>query len=102
MSEFLLVLWYNGYRGEIVDLLHYIKNCEEENIDMPCFLRVITDCDYPMRLLWSTLVVRFGDFGTSPRYGWLLKVTKDECVEELQEFIDTHNDNDEYDYFSHL
>lgn len=90
MNDFLLVLWYNGYREEIVDLLRYIKNCKEENISMPCFLSVITDCDYPMRLLWSTLVVRFGDYGTSPRFGWLLQETKDECVEELQDFLDMH------------
>lgn len=90
MREFLYVLWYNGYREEIKDLLRYIKISEEECIGMPCFLRVISDCDYPMRLLWSTLVMRYGDFGTSPRTGWLLKETKDECVEELQEFVDTH------------
>ena len=90
MSEFLDVLWYNGYYEEIVDLLRYIKICEEENIGMPCFLRVITDCDYPMRLLWSTLVMKYGEYGTSPRYGWLLKDTKEECVKELQDFVNTY------------
>lgn len=37
------------------------------------------------RLLWSMLVLMFGDFGTSPRTGWIDDITG--CIEFIEFFV---------------
>ena len=37
------------------------------------------------RLLWSMLVLMFGDYGTSPRTGWIDDITG--CIEFIEFFI---------------
>lgn len=73
-ESFFDVLWYNGYEDEVGKLLKYMKNSkpldEYATLPIPDYLRD-EDCDFPPRLLWSCLVIMFGDYGTSPRYGWI-------------------------------
>ena len=37
------------------------------------------------RLLWSMLVLMFGDYGTSPRTGWINDITG--CIEFIEFFV---------------
>ena len=66
-----IIAWYNGHSEEIEEIIKYIENYEGKyNIPMPEFLRN-NDCDYFMNILWQISVLTYGDYGTSPRFGWL-------------------------------
>lgn len=43
------------------------------------------DCNNYPRVLWSYLVIAYGDYGTSPRFGWLMAENKDYILKMLQE-----------------
>lgn len=71
--DILTVLWYNGFEEEIEELLRHISS----SMDSPDYcLRPESwyhaSYNSPMGLLWSCLVLEFGDFGSSPRYGWIV------------------------------
>lgn len=84
LDGFLTVLWYNGHEDEIKRIFEYVDKYEEFQIPYPDFLS--EDCDSPERLLWSFLVYMFGDYGTSPRFGWLYK--EGTWIEAIKEWIE--------------
>ena len=65
---------YNGYHDELVKLYNYIKTDNEDEyvIGFPDWLSEY-DHDHFLRVFWSILVIEYGDYGTSPRFGWLQK-----------------------------
>lgn len=91
------VLYYNGYKEVIYELISYIESNEDVyGISQPNFLG--NDYDDPLRILWSVLVMLYGDYGTSPRTGWIEKDRKKECLNALKAWQDTFpnlNDDDE-------
>lgn len=66
------IAFYNGHDEEIKQVIEYLKSYDKSNstIFMPEFLRS-NDCDYFINILWQLSVLLYGDYGTSPRYGWL-------------------------------
>ena len=84
INSLLWVLWYNGYEQQIKDLYEYLKQAEV-TARYPHDLGILSDdADSPDRILWSTLVMEFGDYGTSPRYGWINKTQRAiDCLEEF-------------------
>ena len=84
IKSLLWVLWYNGYKEEIRALYEYIKNNDGIIIQYPDRL-LSDDCNKPDRILWSVLVMEYGDYGTSPRYGWI--ENKQKAVEEFERFF---------------
>lgn len=79
---------YNGHDEEIKQVIDYIKSDNEEYefvIGMPEFLRN-NDCDYFINILWQLTVMLYGDYGTSPRYGWLEGKNKEKIL-EMWEYI---------------
>lgn len=79
---------YNGHKEEIKQVIDYIKNGNYEfeyAITMPEFL-VINSYDYFINTLWQLTVILYGDYGTSPRYGWL-DIENKEKILEMWEYI---------------
>lgn len=74
LNSLLWVGWYNDREDEIKDLYKYIKNSIKEGnygyIAFPSQFGEI-DCNDYIRVLWSVLVMEYGNYGTSPRYGWI-------------------------------
>jgi hypothetical protein len=65
--------WYNGQIEELIKLYLYMIHelrAEETSIMFPEFLKDV-DCNQYMRTVWSYLVYNTGDYGTSPRFGWI-------------------------------
>ena len=72
LEALLRVLWYNGYDDKIMRIYNYLKENEDKSqVSYPDWLS--DDADAPDRILWSVLVMLDGDYGTSPRYGWIDK-----------------------------
>jgi len=62
--------WYNGYYDDLQKIKEYIKSFGNDNhATFPDFLP--DDCDTFLRVFWSILVLMYGEYGTSPRYGWV-------------------------------
>lgn len=70
IDALLWVLSYNGYDEKIMQIYKYLKeNADKSQVPYPDWLS--DDADAPDRILWSVLVMLDGDYGTSPRYGWI-------------------------------
>lgn len=84
INSLLWVLAYNGYEQQIKDIYEYLKH-ETVTASYPHDLGILSDDpDSPDRILWSTLVMEFGDYGTSPRFGWVKKLQSAlDCFEEF-------------------
>lgn len=92
LEALLDVLYYNGFEEDIDELVQYIDaNEDPDHISFPQYLEQY-DNDNPARILWSVLVVMFGDYGTSPRYGWIENENKNKCLNELKSWISIHDD----------
>ena len=77
LGALLQVGYYNGHEDLHKKLYNYIdahKQHEQEYPVIPYPNHIFADngtCDEYPRILWSCMVVEYGDFGTSPRFGWI-------------------------------
>lgn len=95
---------YKGNNGIVYDehcwLIEFIKELKNFNINNNYSTKDLEDFndrvfgniyyfDYRERhtVIWQILVEMFGDYGTSPRYGWIQK-TK-ECADFLQMIVNS-------------
>ncbi len=112
-QRLLVVLWYNGYYNDFMRLFDYIKNVSEQSsqnerfhtVFMPEWLQLkFEDPDSPMRILWSVIIMHdFGDYGTSPRSGWIEDAKKawDFVRPHYEEFA-YHFDEEEFEAYEEL
>lgn len=92
LEALLDVLKYNGFELDITEVINYIDTNEnDEIIPFPHFLDVY-DHDNPIRIFWSVLVMLYGDYGTSPRFGWIEVANKQKCLNELKSWVELHED----------
>ena len=63
-----LLVKYNGYSDYVNRIIDHICGFKESPIVCPDWLR---DPHSVTGWLWFILVCRFGDYGTSPRFGWI-------------------------------
>ena len=77
--------WYNGYEDEFDKLLYYLK--DQQNNDSYSIFRpdFITPENEIMELYWMLLVFTFGEYGTSPRSGWIDRDKLDDCIKHITE-----------------
>lgn len=68
---------YNGWRDVLYATKNYIQTKVKEphgtywGIEFPSdILRKYNPDMYP-RIIWSIMVMMYGDYGTSPRFGWI-------------------------------
>lgn len=84
IDALLWVLWYNGYEEKIMRIYNYLKEtADKPQVSYPDWLS--DDADAPDRILWSVLVMLDGDYGTSPRYGWIEKPKS--AIERMALFV---------------
>lgn len=78
------VCWYNGYaQDRLLKIREEIMNCDD-----PYCYRCPHEWnwnDEGFQVIWMILVCLYGDYGTSPRGGWILTENKKEVIE----FIDS-------------
>ena len=90
-EAFFWALWYNGWDDNAEEMMEYIGSNSNEHgyVMFPRDKEFLTKDDVihdnPNSLLWMALVGMFGNYGTSPRYGWIEHPK--ECVDYLREMI---------------
>lgn len=63
------IVWYNGLENIVIKWKDY-----KENDDVPYreYKSSLKDSDYSqLQMVWMYLVLCFGNYGTSPRSGWI-------------------------------
>jgi len=97
LTALLDIGYYNGWMDFFKNLADYLdKNNDvlaefpedmevEVNGTIMPFGKVYSDL-YP-RIVWSWLVLKYGDYGTSPRYGWILKENIKLIANQISEYI---------------
>lgn len=65
------VVWYNGY-DEVIDEWMNLEPVRGNQIRCPLLDANENSAEYwQLQMLWMICVVLFGDYGTSPRFGWI-------------------------------
>ena len=88
IKDLLASFWYNRSCKEMKDLCEEMKNrfakrnCKHTD-----------DGD----ILYSIIIMTFGEYGTSPRSGWLLKIKPEVVIDTITDFEDGYTMEDEDD-----
>lgn len=72
------IIWYNGYFNQIREWIDKLKATEEGKF----FSRPDSNNDGGLEVFWMLCTLMFGDYGTSPRSGWIENHTG--CIEFLE------------------
>lgn len=81
--------WYNGYDDDFDSVIRYLRiqrlnPNNKKTISKPQFIK--SNGSTPeLELFWMILVEMYGDYGTSPRSGWMYVDELDECLKHLSE-----------------
>lgn len=81
--------WYNGCGDDFDKVIRYLKAKThnpgyKKTISRPQFIK--SDGSTPeLELFWMILVEMYGNYGTSPRSGWMYVDKIDECLKHLSE-----------------
>lgn len=83
------ITWYNGIYEPLLEIKKRVEDFTIINELGGCNMCRPCDEDYfedeQFEIFWMMLVLLFGDYGTSPRYGWL---EIDKNRNEIINFID--------------
>ena len=82
------VVWYNGHYEELFKIKEEIK--KEKDIT---YSYCTTDNQF--QVIYMILVVLFGDYGTSPRGGWLYMENKEKILNFIDLITKTAREADE-------
>ena len=95
---FISVASYNGYTTVLKEWRDQLDKAIKNNeYSLCCPLGICSNGDTTqayifgqLQVLWMFLVTLFGDYGTSPRYGWIEKMAEcksflDDIIKELEE-----------------
>lgn len=87
------IVWYNGFGEIVLEIKEYIRNYPE--LSEPALMlfpsNIFDKCgchDFP-HYVWMMMVVQFGDYGTSPRYGWIEQENREEALKFLDAITKT-------------
>lgn len=68
------ICWYNGYGDALKELLDYLnENVDKDSYYIPCPFDELSNIWETIQPIWMILVCLYGDYGTSPRSGWIEK-----------------------------
>ena len=79
-----LLVKYNGYESCVKSIVDHINGFQGKPVVCPDWLR---DPHSVTGWLWFILVCRFGDYGTSPRFGWI--EDKDGATQFLKSLLES-------------
>lgn len=74
------LIWYNGSMSWITDIINSLNNAGNGSADFPSTWEWEENGGC---LFWEWLVLMYGDYGTSPRMGWIIP----ENVKPLKDFL---------------
>lgn len=93
------IAYYDGYdevlRAIADDMEDFLKNRVSEYTYKTYFLNEVNEhvthieWDSELMVFWEYLVLKFGDYGTSPRSGYIEKI--EECIKFIRENFKEHD-----------
>ena len=95
------ITWYNGIYEPLLQIKKIVSNYEEDKFIH--ILRPEEDIfkDEQFEIFWMMLVLLFGDYGTSPRSGWLEMDKKKETISFIDKITELgqedNNSTNDYD-----
>lgn len=92
------ITWYNGIYESLLKLKEIISVYYEDK-----FIHVLRPeedifKDEQFEIFWMMLVLQFGDYGTSPRYGWLEMDNKTKIVDFIDKITKTWQEENNATY----
>ena len=93
------VFWnwlYNGYVRDVFDILNALsESCERDKSTSRYNISVSRPHNWTENkadefggIFWSWLVLQYGEFGTSPRYGWIYYTEALQIYEIIKKFLE--------------
>ena len=77
--------WYNGYEDDLDEIIEYLKKKKNSGSSIFRPDTIKSDGSTPLlELFWMILVVQYGEYGTSPRSGWITNDKIGECIDHLE------------------
>ena len=70
-DDFFWALWYNGFYDYAEKLVEMLEATNRLTFDHDRLFEIGYDSDNMAQMLWMILVMKFGDYGVSPRVGWI-------------------------------
>lgn len=77
--------FYNRDREDIVNMIQGVIN---RILDEP--YSSVNAGDDDTDILMGAIVIEFGDYGTSPRYGWIYEEHEEQILDVLNELLEYH------------
>ena len=84
------VVFYNGYEEDLKNISDYIKYYDRDEYYSFAYPKGILkryNIDEFPNIVWSLIVLMFGDYGSSPRFGWIDVENKDKALAFLNSII---------------
>ena len=94
------IVCYNGYEDVLKDVSDYIKYYKQDEFRCISYPKKILKgykVDEFTNIVWALMVIMFGDYGTSPRFGWIGIENKDKALSFLNSINRTYDPNYEDD-----
>lgn len=89
------VTWYNGLAEIIVkwkDEGYLVNNGYSLGLNWNTFNSYDKDTQCQLEVIWMICVELFGDYGTSPRSGWIELENKDSFYQFIVDITETYRD----------
>ena len=87
------VIWYNCYGEKVLGWIKYgddIVNNSKSNVIICPFDDIKNDMG--LTIIWMIIVDTFGDYGTSPRVGWIEKENWNACKKFIFKITETYSE----------
>ena len=82
------ITWYNCIAERLIQIKEDIINSKESQYIVPDDIY----SDNRIQPIWMMLVCMYGDYGTSPRSGWLELENKKEIIDFIDKITCTYRD----------
>lgn len=90
------IVCYNSYEEVLKSISDYIKYYDREEYYSVAYpteiLKKYNVHEFP-NIIWALMVLMFGDYGTSPRFGWIDIENKDKALDFLNSINAKYNPN---------
>lgn len=89
------LVWYNGAYEILEDVQRYIKSHIDGKVITYPYSLLAGEDKQTSKTVWFLMVCMFGDYGTSPRGGWIEAKNKDKAIAFLNAIMRTYVESEE-------
>ena len=89
------LIWSYFYNRDRQDIVHMIQGVINRILDSP--YEGCNAGDDDTDILTGVIVIMYGEYGTSPRYGWIDEEHKENVLNILDELLEYHTEQLEHE-----